>query len=68
MRRGSGTRHLIVTAAAKNEISAEVIEELLDLEDDFKNLHVYGARSRFRSRINEIIEAALQQTRAATGR
>ena len=56
-----------MAAAAKNEISADVIENLLDLERDFKNLHVYGARPRFRRRIGEIVEAALQQARVATG-
>lgn len=63
MRRGNDKRDLIEMVAAKHEISAEVIESLLDLENDFRNLHAYGARPQFRSRIEEIIDAALERTR-----
>ena len=68
MTRAYDHRDLIAAVASKNEVSVEVIERLIDLEGDFQNLHAYGARSNFRSRINAIIDVALQQARVADGR
>lgn len=64
----SDHRDLIVAVAAKNDVSVDVIEKLINLESDFQNLHAYGARPTFRSRINDIIEVALREARVADGR
>ena len=56
---------LIAKVAAENDVSAEVIEKLLSLEEEFKNLHAYGVRPRFRSRIGEIVDRALEREREA---
>ena len=66
MTRLDENRDMISAVAAKNEVSADVIEKLINLETDFQNLHVYGARSKFRSRISDIVEVALQQARVAS--
>lgn len=58
-------RELIDAVAARNEVSVDVLEKLIDLEADFKNLHTYGARPRFRRRIGEIVDIALKQARIA---
>ena len=68
MARVDDHRDLIAAVAAKNEVSTDVIEKLISLEADFQNLHAYGARSKFRSRIDDIVEVALQQARVADSR
>ena len=68
MARADDHRDLIAAVAAKNEVSVEVIEKLINLETDFQNLHAYGARSNFRSRIDDIVRVALQQARVADSR
>ena len=68
MTRASVQRDLIEKVAENHDVSVEVIEELLALELEFKNLHAYGARSRFRSRIGEIIDKALRDARETTER
>ena len=68
MTRANDHRELIATVAASNEVSVEVIEKLIGLEGDFQNLHAYGARSQFRTRIGEIIDVALHQARMADDR
>ncbi len=68
MARADDHRDLIAAVAVKNEVSTDVIEKLINLESDFQNLHAYGARANFRSRIKDIIEVALQQSRVADGR
>ena len=57
---------LIETVASRHDVSTEVIETLINLEADFRNLHIYGARSNLRARINEIINKALNQARTGT--
>ena len=64
----SDHRDLIVAVATKHDVSVEVIEKLINLESGFQNLHAYGARSTFRSHINDIIEVALTKARVADGR
>ena len=68
MARADDHRDLIAAVAAKNEVSTDVIEKLINLEEDFQNLHAYGTRSNLRSRINDIVEVALQQARVADSR
>ena len=60
MTRPSDQGELIESVATKNDVSADLVVELLKLEKEFNNLHEYGARSRFRARIGEIIDAALR--------
>ncbi len=68
MSRSEDHRDLISAAAAKNEVSVDAIEKLINLETEFQNLHAYGARSNFRSRIDDIVRVALQQARVADNR
>ena len=57
---------LIERVASRNEVSTDVIDALIKLEAEFHNLHIYGARSNLRARINEIINKSLNQARSAT--
>ena len=68
MTRANEHRDLVAAVAAKNEVSVDVIQKLINLEADFRSLHAYGARSNFRSRINDIVDVALQQARVADDR
>jgi hypothetical protein len=58
-------RDLIEAIAARYEVPSEVIESLLGLEDEFRNLHAWGARPSFRARVNEIVDKWLRQARIA---
>lgn len=60
-------RHLIEAVAVRNEVPAEVIEGLLALEDEFNNLHAWGARASLKARVNVILDKALHQARQAAG-
>ena len=68
MTRANEHRDLVAAVAAKNEVSVDVLQKLINLEADFPSLHAYGARSNFRSRINDIVDVALQQARVADDR
>ena len=68
MRRVSEQRELIAAVARKNDVSTEVITKLLELEEEFRNLHVYGVRPRFRSRIGEIVNSAADREGKTTNR
>ena len=67
MTRIDNHRDLIETIAVKNEVSVDVIEKLISLEADFSNLHKYGARTEFRSRITDIVDVALRQANMTEG-
>ena len=58
-------RSLVAEVAATHEVSVDVIEKLLNLEKDFQNLHAYGARPSFRSRIDDIVRVAIRQADVA---
>jgi DNA sulfur modification protein DndC len=55
-------RELVEEIAARNEVPAEVLDSLLGLENEFQNLHAWGAKANLKSRISEIVERAIKQS------
>jgi DNA sulfur modification protein DndC len=58
-------RDLLEDVAARFEVAPDVLTRLLQLEAEFRNLHAWGARPAFRSRIAEIVDRAVKQAEVA---
>ena len=56
---------LIVAAAAENGVDVALIRAVLDLEPEFRNLHAYNNKPRFKRRLQAIVDDALKAQRAA---
>jgi DNA sulfur modification protein DndC len=63
-----GHRALVEEVAARNEVPTEVLDSLLGLEEEFQNLHAWGARPNLKNRISEIVNRAIKQAGVAERR
>jgi len=55
---------LLERVAAAQEVDLQVLESMLDLGTEFRNLHSYGARPALRRRLTAIVDGAIRTTRA----
>lgn len=56
---------VIRTVAEEKGVEPELIVSLIGLENDFTNLHAYGARGKLRRAAEKLVDSALLRQRAA---
>jgi len=56
---------LIAAAAAENGVDIALIRAVLDLEPEFRNLHAYNNKPRFKRRLQSLVDEALKARRTA---
>lgn len=57
----SRDRELIAEAAAKYDVSFQLLEELLSVAEGFTGFGVYGAKADFSRQIAQILDRAAEQ-------
>lgn len=63
---GFGSREAIIRSVALEQgVDAELILNLLALEEEHSNLHAYGARARLRRAAEELIDDAYEKANSA---
>ncbi|MCO4317812.1 hypothetical protein M8997_011525 [Phyllobacterium sp. 21LDTY02-6] len=53
-------QRLVARVSAANNVSGSLLEKLLDLEEEFSNLHAWGMRPALRRRIASVVDEELR--------